>query len=241
MTKEIFPFVVRGPTDKLRKVEAIDYPNALNKVLALNQDKFVTTTFARNTAGIKIQPRPVAVKVAKPKNQIFKLIINTMDLQTARKEAAEQSKVSKKKLYVNIDGEGECIIESVPSKKTDQVMAAFINGKEVSLESEEPATAATNAKLYAASVKNKSQNKTTPKEATTKMAKKPAKKVAAKKSAPAKKAEKKIENEFHKDAIPKATTLKLSQAEWNNLYKKTETEGSIQAMCVKALKKVYGI
>lgn len=236
--KEKFPFVVRGPTDKLRKVEADTYPHALDKVLALNPDHFITTTFARNVAGIKIQPLPVPVQVERKKNQIFKLIINTMDLQTARAEAAKQSKETKKKLFINIDGEGECIIESVPSKQADLVQAAFVNGKEVPLEVEIAATTATNAKL---AKKNKSINNKTPKEATIKMAK-TAKKSAKKSAKPAKKvAAKKIENEFHKDAIAKATTLRLSQTQWNNLYKKVETEGSIQHMCVQALIKTYGI
>ena len=197
MSKDIFPFVVRGPTDRLARIEADNYSHALDKVLATNPDKFVTTQFAQRTTGA-IAKRPVVLPIVKTQNKRFILITQTMDLQTARKQAATESKAQKKKLYINVDGEGECILSSVADKNPDNVMAAFVNGNEVALDDmkqEQAKTTKVNAALMKSSKKALSKNQSNKHGDDTRptMATKKVKKVAAK-AAP-KKAVKKTNGE----------------------------------------------
>lgn len=134
-----YPFVIdRKNSGKAKNVEANTYDNALNKVLAKHQGKRVTTTFAKrvddfNNGRIRGDPPPL---VSPEQKIIVKPIIkylNTMDLISARVEAAAMSRQQRKKIYINTDDEGECVCSSIASKNPDNVQAAFVNGSEVKL------------------------------------------------------------------------------------------------------------
>jgi len=198
--KIVYPFVVNR--NKVVKIDANTYDNALNKILAKHPVQIVQTKFARNLAGYKrLKPAQMLTlaqqhtKVYKP----FRLIINTMDLITAKVEAAKASRDKRKKMYINVDDEGECIISSIPAKNTDMIQAVFVNGSEVKLEEH----------------LNENEQKTTNKmETTVKTAKKtaPAKKVAAKKKAkaPAKKVAS-AKKSAAKTSAPSVTAANLTQ------------------------------
>jgi len=249
MSKEIFPFVVRGPTDKLKRVEADSYPNALNKVLAQNPDRFVTTQFAQRTTGTIVK-RPVVLPIVKLRNKRYIKFLQTMDLQSARKQAAADSKAQKKKLYINVDpDDGECSLSSVADKNPDNVMAAFVNGSEVALDEpkqEQAKTTKVNAVLHKSSKKslgvvaeatvkkvnqlsNKSESKTT-------MA---TKKVAPKKTA-AKVAAKKVVKSNGEKTIPRGNNMFLTEAQWKKVDAKRGDE-SFSAWSRGLVKKAAGI
>jgi hypothetical protein len=97
-----------------------------------------------------------------------------MDLISAKVEAAKASRDKRKKMYINVDDEGECIISSIPAKDTDKIQAVFVNGSQVPLEDH-----LTN--INETKQETKMETKTAKKSA-------PAKKTAAKKVEPAKKA-----------------------------------------------------
>ena len=134
-----FPFVINRKSKTLKakriKVTADSYNLALDKVLAKHQGKWVCTTFARNlipknsnmiiskASPISFYPKSIILKP-------YKLILNTMDLITAKVEAAKQSRLKGKRLFINADEEGECIISSLPAKEADNLMAIFIAGNE---------------------------------------------------------------------------------------------------------------
>lgn len=102
-----YPFTIRGPAKTAIRhrllVEADSYPNALERVLALNPNKFVTIKFAKQ-----------------------------MDYLSAMKEVVKQSRKDKKTTYyVLIDDEGECSIST--EYHPTNTKAAYKNGSEIAL------------------------------------------------------------------------------------------------------------
>jgi hypothetical protein len=205
-----YPFVVSRR--KVVKVTADSYDNALNKVLMKNPVKIITTTFAQNLAGRKHLPTtPEELKIEHLKYKPIKLILNTMDLISAKVEAANVSKKERKRIYIYIDGEGECLLTSIQPKNKDLVQAVFVNGAEIKLEDIEQQTISTmSTKVKKAPVK------------------KTAKKVTAAKKSPAKKILKPAKSTEEK--IPRGNNMFLTQAEWNKVDK-VRGEESFSAWC----------
>jgi len=249
MSKEIFPFVVRGLTDKLKRVEADSYPNALNKVLAQNPDRFVTTQFAQRTAGLGLTTSRAAVlPVVRTPNKRYIKFLETMDLQSARKQAAADSKAQKKKLFINVDDEGECVLSSVADKNPDNVMAAFVNGSEVALDEpkqEQAKTTKVNAalskalkktlgKVATATVEKVNKLSTNKSESTNEMK-------STKKSVPAKKAAKKVAKKASGEkTVPRGNNMFLTEAQWKKVDAKRGDE-SFSAWSRGLVKKAAGI
>lgn len=221
-----YPFVIdRKNSGKAKNVEANTYDNALNKVLAKHQGKRVTTTFAKrvddfNNGRIRGDPSPLVSPEQKIIVKPITKILNTMDLMSARVEAAAMSRREHKKIYINTDNEGECICSSIASKNPDNVQAAYVNGSEVKLGEEVAYT-----EIEIEETKTSKPKKSTKMETT--VTKKTAKKVA-KKSAPAKKvvAKKVVTPKSKEEKIPRGNNMFLTEAEWKKvdaLLKKEET------------------
>jgi len=147
-----------------------------------------------------------------------------MDLITAKVEAAKLSRTEKKKMYINVDADGECTVADKPKEP----ITAYANGSEVALESNlEVSTAEPKMK------KSKQSNKKVMAEVATKKA--PAKKAAAKKEAP-KKVAAKVERPSN--LVGKATTLFLTPAQWKAFEAK---EGGIRDNVAKAVIKQFAL
>lgn len=237
----MYPFIINRKAKSLRakrvKVEANSYEEALNKVLAVNPGKWVTTTYARNLIVVDfsiaekaaLQSKTTIPKIGRIYCKPFKHITNTMDLITAKVDAAALSRKKGKKLYINVDSEGECIIESLPAKKQEDIMAVFIAGNEVKLEdhvtmvvdevktsASQPATKKTKEVVKKEKTK-KVKTMATVKTAVKKTAKKVAKKVT-KKTAPAKKDTREIK-------IPRGNNMFLTEAQWKKVDALLAKEG----------------
>lgn len=162
-TNRMYPFRVRGVNrasrQRLVKITAINYKNALNKVLALYPVKIVITKHARK-----------------------------MDLISARVEAAKKSKQLGKKYYIinNVEEE-ECDVTSTYPKNPKEILGVFVNGSEVKEEiAIEESTPTKKEKQSVTKKETKMSTATkTSKKAAKKVAKKsaPVKKVAVKKTA----------------------------------------------------------
>lgn len=132
-----------------------------------------------------------------------------MDLISAKVEAAKQSRIQKKKMYINVDSEGECTVSGKPV----EAITVFSNGSEVALDSD--------IKVSTAEVKTKNKKQTimaTPKTAAKKAA--PAKKVAVKEERPA-------------NQIGKATTLFLTKTQWEKFAEKGNIRDNVQKAVIK--------
>lgn len=207
-----YPFVVSRR--KVVKIDADNYANALNKVLMKNPVKIITTTFAQNLAGRKNLPVTIpALKAIHNKYKPLKIILTTMDLISAKVEAASTSKKERKRIFIYVDSEGECLLTSVMPKNKDLIQAVFINGSETKLENLEEQTI------------------TTMETKTKKVAKPAAKRVAKKtvtKKSPAKKILKPAKSTEEK--IARGNNMFLTQAEWNKVDKVRGDE-SFSAWC----------
>ncbi len=99
-----YPFVInrKQPRATVQVTEASNYNVALNKVLELHPGKRVSTKFAKNVERFhnalpSLMETVIDADKIKPfKYKPFKQILNTMDLITARVEAAAQSLKEKK-------------------------------------------------------------------------------------------------------------------------------------------------
>lgn len=215
-----YPFVIdRRSKGKLAKVEAINYEQALNKVLALNPGKRVSTKFAIAVAGKRkeVVALPPIVTTIKPQSFNPYLNSNKMDLVTARVDAAKESRSKKKKIYINVDGEGECVLSSIAAKNKDQIMAAYVNGSEVPL-TDESEIEQVEEKVEKPKTKIKMETKTT-KKITAKKKSTPAKKSAA----PAKK--KAVEKASTEEKIPRGNNMFLTAPEWKKVDALIAKEG----------------
>lgn len=107
-----------------------------------------------------------------------------MALMEAKQKASDLSrKYPDKKIYILVDGEGDCSLSFNPVVPGHEVMHCYRNGSEIALEVNTPEPIVT--------PKTKSKNKTTEQMTTASKKAAPAKKsAAAKKSAPAKSAKK---------------------------------------------------
>lgn len=102
-----YPFQVRAPVRgavrRRVRIEAPNFRNALERVLALNPNKFIT------------------IKFSKP-----------MDYMSTMKEVVKQSRKDRKTTYyVLVDGEGECSIST--EFHPEYTKAAYKNGNEIAL------------------------------------------------------------------------------------------------------------
>lgn len=173
-----------------------------------------------------------------------------MDLISAKVEAAKKSRETRKPQYIFVvpsgEDEGECLVTDSYKKG---VIQCFKNGSEVALEpeqSKESEAAETKPKGKSskvdkvtkeakpeASVKEGAKQNTKTM-ATTAATKKPAKKAAKKSPA---KTEKKA---AYPNALPKATTILLSERQWAALEKELEKNGaSIREAATEALIKGF--
>jgi hypothetical protein len=143
------------------------------------------------------------------------------DLMTAKADAAARSLESKKLIFIDIDGEGEC---SIADKQSATSLHAFQNGNEVPVpvftevsKKDKPAK----VKVTKAPTKTKSKKKVMAKAATKKA---PAKKAAAKPAT---------------GLVGRATTILLSKAEWAKVDKAVDDgKGSIRELASKGILKV---
>lgn len=158
-----------------------------------------------------------------------------MDLIEARVEAATKSRKGGKPVYV-VCHKDEFKLEVVEPKNKDDIYGLFVNGSEdkeylKNISAAEPT--ANKAKVDAPTL---SKGATNGKVMATEAAKKPAKKAAkkvAKKEASA--------DLWHKGLTAKATTLRFSKSQWDQLYKKAEENGGIQKMAHDALIAKFGL
>lgn len=204
-----YPFVIKTRVrGKLRKVMAESFEQALNKILSVNPGHRVSTKFARSVDGLPYHHKEHAQKSERHKIQPFIQIINTMDLIEARVKAAATSLKEKKKIYIVVDKEGECLLKSIPDKNPELNMAAFVNGSEVKVTSEEIETSAEAEVTKISQVKKKTpltKTKVQPKK-KTKMAKTATK-------TPAKNLVKKSSEE----RIARGNNMHLTATEWKKV------------------------
>lgn len=197
MENKAYPFrVKKSSRTVVAKINADCYSNALNKVLSLHPGERVKTRFALNIDGYQY---PIKVDGTSPiiiKTKPYKLILNTMDLISAKVEAAKESRAQRKKMYIIVDEEEEAIISSLPAKKKGNVtLTAFVNGSEVPLDDfgavPESEPLETKNKLKTKKSKTMSTEVLTPVK-KVKAAKKADKKIVAVKKSAAKPAKKEV-------------------------------------------------
>jgi hypothetical protein len=200
-------------------VQAETFENALAKVLSLHNSKVVRYNLIN---ALKQTQQP-------------------MDLMSARKKAATQSKSTKKKVYIICKDDGEHFLATAPFPGK---VATFENGEEVHKEKPtapvEPIDNKVLKELKAEIVNDekikikketsapaKKEEKENKKVMATTAKKSPAKKVS---STPAKKEAAKPSN-----GVSKATTVTLTPTQW----KKLEALGAVRQLVNEALIKQY--
>jgi len=149
-----------------------------------------------------------------------------MDLITAKVDAAKQSREQKKRVYIIVDGEGECTLATTPK---DGAITVYANGSEVALESDIKEST-TQPIVKKSKTQKTTAMETTAKKAAKKVAKKEVKKAAAKKVAPKKEAPKKEARPSN--LIGKATTLFLTAGQWKTLESK---DGNLRTLATEAV------